>query len=101
MKSTLIIENESADSYFPGYEITGFFKYEDVDTSHVNLVFTQGESDNEKHIILECEDCLIDAVYNRVCYLLSFRYGAIGECTIMTSPTAHSQLVMSSFVVMK
>ena len=67
MKSTLIIEKESADSYFPGYEITGFFKCEDVDTSHVNLVFTQGESDDEKLIILECEDCLIDAVYNRVC----------------------------------
>lgn len=67
MKSTLIIENESADPYFPGYEITGFFKGEDVDTSHVNLVFTQEESDDEKHIILECEDCLVDAVYNRVC----------------------------------
>jgi len=69
MKSTLIIEKESADSYFPGYEVTGFFKYEDKDHDdmHVNLVFTQDESDDEKHIILECEERSIDAVYNRVC----------------------------------
>jgi hypothetical protein len=67
MKSTLIIEKESADSYFPGYEITGFFKGEGDDDLHVNLGFTQEESDEEKHIILECEERSIDAVYNRVC----------------------------------
>lgn len=67
MKSTLIIENEYADSYFPGYEITGFFKGEGDDDLHVNLGFTQEESDEEKHIILECEERSIDAVYNRVC----------------------------------
>ena len=67
MKSTLIIENESADPYFPGYEITGFFKGEGDDDLHVNLGFTQEESDEEKHIILECEERSIDAVYNRVC----------------------------------
>lgn len=79
MKSTLIIENESADPYFPGYEITGFFKGEDVDTSHVNLVFTQGESEDEKHIILECEDCLVDAVYNRVCDSMIYHPNVIDQ----------------------
>lgn len=67
MKSTLIIEDESADSYFPGYEITGFFKYEDDDDMHVNLVFTQEEPDDDRHIILECEERSLDAVYNGVC----------------------------------
>ena len=67
MKPTIIIGNETADSYFPGYEITSFFKNFDEDNLHVNLEFTQGESDDEKHIILECEGCSIDAVYNRIC----------------------------------
>ena len=65
MKSTLIISNESADSYFPGYEITSFFIY--PEGPHVNLEFRQEESDDEKHILLECEERSIDVVYNRVC----------------------------------
>lgn len=67
MKSTLIIVDEYADSYFPGYEITGFFKYEDDDDMHVNLVFTQEDPNDDRHIVLECEERSIDAVYNRVC----------------------------------
>ena len=67
MKSTLIIGNETACSCFPGYEITSFFKYFDDDDSHVDLEFTQEESDDEKHIWLECEERSVDVVYNRVC----------------------------------
>ncbi len=67
MKSTLIIGKDFADSYFPGYEITSIFSMAEGEDSHVNLEFTQEDPDNEKHIILECEECSIDAVYNRVC----------------------------------
>lgn len=67
MKSTLIIENEDANSYFPGYEITGFFLMEEGGDSHVNLEFTREGADEERHIILECEERSLDVVYNRVC----------------------------------
>ena len=67
MKSTLIIENEDANSYYPGYEISSFFLMEEGDDSHLNLEFTREGEDDEWHIFLECNERSLDAVYNRVC----------------------------------
>ena len=67
MKSTIVITNVEAKSYFPGYELTMFFSMPEGETSHVNLVFTNEGAEFEEHIWIECKEESLDLLYNRVC----------------------------------
>ena len=67
MKSTLIIEDGDANTYFQGYEIIGFFPYAQGEDSHVNLEFAREGDEQERHILLECAEQSLEKTYDRVC----------------------------------